>query len=221
MIGNDVIDLKLAREKHKWQRPRFLEKLFTEAEREFILDAVDPELRVWLLWSMKESAYKIVARMEGRRFYAPKQFECEVKNKFLRKGYVPPTSLSVHDSQNTDREVGDTLGGRITYGKSTFTTQSIITSNFIHTIAYSSQNSTAQFTQKHFQTPRTNHRHQSHFTHQELLKCYAEQTGIHPKNLSIQKDQLNIPRLFQHKKALSTHISLSHHGNYGAFAINS
>ena len=59
MIGNDIIDLDLTKIQSNWQRPKFLEKIFTLKERNFIQKAEDPELEVWKLWSRKEAAYKI------------------------------------------------------------------------------------------------------------------------------------------------------------------
>lgn len=58
MIGNDVVDLELAKEQSNWERKGFLEKVFTTSEQFLIRTAKDPHLQVWLLWSMKEAAYK-------------------------------------------------------------------------------------------------------------------------------------------------------------------
>ena len=76
MIGNDIIDLQLARQESRWQRKGFLNKLFTAQEQEMILQAAVPETMVWLLWSCKEASYKIVNRRMPIRFYAPQQFVC-------------------------------------------------------------------------------------------------------------------------------------------------
>ena len=72
MIGNDIVDLHYAKHQSNWQRRGFLDKLFTESEQVFIRNANDSEKVVWLFWSMKESAYKIIARQEKCSFYAPK-----------------------------------------------------------------------------------------------------------------------------------------------------
>jgi phosphopantetheinyl transferase (holo-ACP synthase) len=76
MIGNDVIDLALARSQSNWKRKGFLEKIFTEEERRLILESSDPETMVWAFWSRKEAAYKIFNRQTGLRLYNPQQFEC-------------------------------------------------------------------------------------------------------------------------------------------------
>jgi len=79
VIGNDIVDLKLASTQSNWRRKGFLQKLFTAEEQKFILNAVDSEFNVWLLWSMKEAVYKLVQRKyKLNRFFDPKQFGCKV-----------------------------------------------------------------------------------------------------------------------------------------------
>ncbi|CAM4346827.1 4'-phosphopantetheinyl transferase family protein [Gillisia limnaea] len=79
MIGNDIIDLKLTLGKNTWKRTGFLNKLFSQEEQDFILRSSDPELTVWLLWAMKESAYKAhQRRLELPRKFNPKAFRCEI-----------------------------------------------------------------------------------------------------------------------------------------------
>ena len=78
MIGNDIIDLSLAKTQSNWQRPGFLEKQFTNSEIDLIRKSETPFLLVWRMWSMKEAAYKVVVQQEHRRFFAPKKFECTI-----------------------------------------------------------------------------------------------------------------------------------------------
>jgi phosphopantetheinyl transferase (holo-ACP synthase) len=78
MIGNDVVDLELARTESNWKRKGFLQKLFTQSEQALIQQHHDPETMVWLLWSMKEAAYKIYNRQTGIRAFIPHKLECEI-----------------------------------------------------------------------------------------------------------------------------------------------
>ncbi len=82
MIGNDIIDKSLAAIESNWQRKGFLEKQFTKKEQDVIVNAENPFEMVWLLWSMKESAYKIYAQQCEERFFAPIKFECEIRDNF-------------------------------------------------------------------------------------------------------------------------------------------
>lgn len=74
MIGNDVVDLRLAATQSNWERSGYLDKLFTRDEQRQILKAADPAKMLWLLWSMKEAAYKAENRLTGIRNYCPSKF---------------------------------------------------------------------------------------------------------------------------------------------------
>ena len=78
MIGNDIIDLSLAKTESNWKRRGFLEKQFSANEQHFILNAPNSFEMVWRLWSMKEAAYKIFTQQHSVRFFAPKKFECKL-----------------------------------------------------------------------------------------------------------------------------------------------
>lgn len=79
MIGNDIIDLAQSRIESRWQRKGFIEKLFTAQEQQYIKDYDKPETMVWLLWSMKESAYKIYNRQTKIREYSPIKLRCSLE----------------------------------------------------------------------------------------------------------------------------------------------
>lgn len=76
MIGNDVIDLALAKKQSNWKRKGFLEKIFTTKEQSLILNSENPEISVWNLWSRKEAAYKIYNRQTQVMAYIPHRLEC-------------------------------------------------------------------------------------------------------------------------------------------------
>lgn len=86
MIGNDIVDLALAKIESNWQRQGFLDKIFTPSERLLIENAPNPEIIVWNLWTRKEAAYKIYNRETGKRGYFPLKLECKYESEF--KGIV-------------------------------------------------------------------------------------------------------------------------------------
>ncbi len=83
MIGNDIVDLALAKKESNWKRKGFLDKIFTPKEQFLILNSQDPEIMVWNLWSRKEAAYKIYNRETGIRGYFPLQLKCYYENETL------------------------------------------------------------------------------------------------------------------------------------------
>lgn len=78
MLGNDIVDLNLAKIQSNWRRKNYLDKIFTVEEQLLITSADKPDEMVWLLWSMKESAYKIHNRKTGIRDFAPKSLSCTI-----------------------------------------------------------------------------------------------------------------------------------------------
>jgi len=112
MIGNDVVDIVQSRRESNWQRPGFLEKIFNIEEQQLIHDHINKELMVWVLWSMKESAYKIYNRNTGIRGFIPQQLSCSVS----------------HESNNH-------FCGSVVCNGNLYYTHTIIKDDIIHTIA--------------------------------------------------------------------------------------
>jgi phosphopantetheine--protein transferase-like protein len=99
-IGNDIVDLNLAKVESNWQRKGFLEKQFTKTEQEEIHTSEDPFFKVWLFWSMKEAAYKCYTQSVKKRFFAPKQFECSLLS--WNQGVVVFKEIKFYTSSSFD-----------------------------------------------------------------------------------------------------------------------
>jgi phosphopantetheinyl transferase (holo-ACP synthase) len=110
MIGNDIVDLGLARKESNWERKGFLDKIFSLQEQHLILNNSNPELMVWNLWSRKEAAYKIYNRETGISGYFPRRLQCHYENE---------------------------ISGRVTIDDFVFYTQTYITDFYIYSIAVS------------------------------------------------------------------------------------
>lgn len=79
MIGNDIIDLDFTSAQSNWRRKGFLEKLFSPEEQLILTETAEPEISVWLLWAMKESAYKAHQRKFNlARKFNPRDFRCKI-----------------------------------------------------------------------------------------------------------------------------------------------
>lgn len=112
MIGNDVIDIQQTRQESNWRRKGFIQKLFTLDEQLLISNATNPEITVWLLWSMKEAAYKIYNRQTKIREYIPQKLVCSII------------------SQNHN-----TAAGIVTCFGNVYYTKTTLSKDYIHTIA--------------------------------------------------------------------------------------
>lgn len=112
MIGNDIVDLALAKKDSNWRRRGFLDKIFTTTEQTLIKDTQDQDLMVWNLWSRKEAAYKIYNRETGIRAYIPIQLEC------------------IYENETT---------GTVNCNGNTYYTKTLISGDKIHTIAFTNK----------------------------------------------------------------------------------
>lgn len=122
MIGNDIIDLTESRKESNWQRKGWIAKLFSPAEQQLITRSDNREILVWLMWSMKESVYKISNRQTAVSCYAPRQLVCQQ--------IIPGEGL---------------IRGKVVYEDIAYYTLSTVLLEYIHTIA-AVQNNLAQAT---------------------------------------------------------------------------
>jgi len=188
MVGNDIVDIAEAKQKSNWQRPRFLEKLFTLKEQQIIHKSENSFIMVWRLWSMKEAAYKLYTQIQPSRFYNPKQFECEI-----------------NESQ-----------GKVSYKDFTCHVKTKITSQYIISeTRLVAQDMISESIKIYNSSPK----YQSDMTKDILLSKVAEQYTILKDDLKLVKSEFGIPYVYQNSKKLNINISISHHGNYGAYAI--
>lgn len=190
MIGNDIIDLKLASIQSNWKRKGFLDKVFTKHEQELIFDSINPFKMVWTLWSMKESAYKIYVQKHNNRFFAPKKIQCQLTSK--------------------------TNGLVIIYNEE-YITSSVFDANFIYTTA--TLNNDRSFINNHFKITNDSYSIQHYECYERLILVLIEKLGIQKQGIYIKKNKLGVPKIYQDAKQLKPSFSITHHGNYGGYSI--
>lgn len=74
-IGNDIVDLAEPGVAGKERDTRFMDRVFTPAERRRILQAAAPTIALWKTWAAKEAAYKIASKLRQRVVFAHRAFE--------------------------------------------------------------------------------------------------------------------------------------------------
>ena len=108
----------VAAQESNWKRKGFLKKIFTEEEQSLIMSSQQPEATLWLLWSMKEAAYKIYSRQKGIRSFAPASLCCQLDSPLKNNQY--------HTHEATI--------GKVLIGDDTYLTESTGNDQLIHTI---------------------------------------------------------------------------------------
>ena len=183
MIGNDVVDIAKAKRDSNWERPGYLEKVFTKKEQCYISTSENKTEMVWRLWSMKEAAYKLYTQLHHSRFYAPNQFCCDIDNTFGKVCYKD-FSCVVKTHIQPEYIVSE---ARLT------------SEDFISTVIKIDEFSDNTIIQN------------------KLIKEVASAYSLSKNAIKIRKDGHNIPTI--HYKNDEIFISLSHHGNFGAYAF--
>ncbi len=81
MIGNDLVDIQIAYPEKKSENRNFIKKVFNPHEEKLISQSQNKETILWLLWSMKEAAYKAHQRISGHwPKLNPKDYKCRLLN---------------------------------------------------------------------------------------------------------------------------------------------
>lgn len=193
-MGNDIVDLAYAKQQSNWQRRGFLDKVFTAHEQHLIHTAKDPDQVVWLLWSLKESVYKLAIRQTNNRVFAPQKIAC-----FLNS----PTQ--------------EIQTGRVVYETGTYETTSTLTTDYIATIAFivgpapTYTHGIVSFVNATYST-------QYHTIREYVKQQYAARLGVSEQAIRIHKNKAGAPELTVGNES-QIPISLSHHGRYGSYGI--
>ena len=191
MIGNDIVDLHFAKTESPWRRPGFLEKVFTQHERECIESSTDPNALVWRFWSMKESAYKAYQRTLQARFFNPRRLSCSLAN---------------------EQE------GMVRVGLKKYKTITTTTDKFVYTIALSEE--IGSFDTNYFLLNDASYQTQHREIYRKVHQKMAELFGIPQAEIAIKKSNTGIPGLFVKNNPLESYLTITHHGHYAAYALS-
>lgn len=192
MIGNDIVDLQLAAQQSNWQRKGFLDKIFTSYEQDLISKSSNMTKKIWLLWSMKESAYKAYLQKYPQRFFSPKKLKCNILSKEL---------------------------GVVFVGNECFETHSKSSENCIHTIALSEIENKNPISE-YFEVGANSFEEKQLEIRSKLKMVVAKDFKIPCDNLKVLKSKIGVPQLFDNVNQLDLSFSLSHHGRFGAFCVS-
>ena len=188
MIGNDIVDLNLAYP-GAFMRKRYLDKVFDPQEQRMIEESENPFTTFWLLWSMKESAYKAHFRKNPRRRLNPVQLSCHP---------------------------GEESKGTVQIEGSSYDTLSLITEECIHTVAVETGTRLSWTDSGVIKVVKESSLRDG-IIDAMRAKC-ADKLNVFPEDVFLEKDANRIPHLKLYDLHDRLPCSISHHGNFGAFA---
>lgn len=206
MIGNDIIDLSLARAEMDILRPRVWQKIFTETEQQSLTASADKRLLAWIYWSMKESAYKIINRNIGRRFYAPLALEASLRSPVAGSQSDVGWPHSAFSVSAPGSDAGLVFSGMVAYQGDLLFTRTVVRVDFLHTVSLT----TDSFLNVVI-------RESSGFEYSDLIagRRQAElEKLLAGTDKLFRKDSLGLPFLASTLNSRIQAVSLSHHGKY-------
>ena len=191
MLGNDIVDLADPETSRGGQHPRFDERVFASCERAALARSSDPTRLRWMLWAVKESAFKGLRRTQPGTVLSPVQFVVDLDSQLHGTGsyrdqhYCASVELDrdcVHAIVSDDLTRAGTLWGsrRVADG----TVADIAASQQARSLA---------------------------------LDRISARLGIDRSELGIERVG-RIPHLLHRGACTLATLSLSHHGSYVSFA---
>ena len=189
MIGNDVVDLQVARAQSNWRRKGFLNKVFNPHEQFEIDHTNDPDGMVWLLWSMKEAAYKAHQRLHQ----LPRKLNWKQQKTFL------------------ESHISGRANGYVQIGESVYSTSSETTTAYVHTSAVARKD--LVYKAQVLEGPSAASKKAL------LETVSGANSTADKKELLLQKDQEGIPFISSENRLFIDSFSLSHHGRFSAFCL--
>lgn len=201
-VGNDILDLNRHSARHRHTDERFIQKILHPKEIILLQQSSNPVYFLWMLWTLKEAAYKYCKQADNSFIFSPKKIYTEQTHtyemfvlieegaeSFTSKGFDGTIVLTVY-----------TLSGPIK-------TYSVFSNNYIHTVAVKDEEDICWGVKKITDTSNLS---QSNEARDFVLKSFNN-----AKAELIFKEK--IPFIKVGEKFYAT--SLSHDGNYVSFAV--
>jgi len=214
--GNDIISLN-AINITRTKQPRFYSKILSGAERSLYntpeFAAIPLASFVWLLWSVKESAYKFLKRIDPELVFTPIKFEVE-------QLHVPATFTITHVEPEEFEGLGfddrPVLKGILSKGDIKLYSRSLVYDNLILSVV----NSTDDFDNIYWgikSIGNADHHTQSAAVREFLVASL--QNVLDDEDITISKTPQGIPVLLSGGKVTQIPVSLSHHEHLIAYSF--
>lgn len=200
-VGNDVVDLRESANTGKSKNLRFLKKILTDAEIEFVKNAENPESALWSLWACKEAAYKVKKKSFPGTAFIPRRWQV-VFNK--------------PQSTHSDGEV-------IIPETGTVFIRLFPNPQYIHCVAVDCLASLDKLIWSIESVPEEKNVNPSLYLRHFLGQNLAQYLSLNFRQIEIKRTRENgellPPRVYIDGKKASIDISLSHDGRFVAYAF--
>lgn len=214
--GNDIValsDINIART----EQPKFYSKIITPSEKEIFERSIAGHLSlanfVWLLWSVKEAAYKFLQRLMPGLIFSPSK---------IIIGYISiplyPVMIPFAGTQTEGTGFGEAIAysGTVVFGQHQLYFKTLVYQQFIASVV----NNTDNFEQigwgiKWIADPSA--ASQSEIVREFLLNRLS--SVFAGANLHIVKSEHGYPVIFQADTLIPAPVSLAHHDHWIAYSF--
>ena len=200
-VGNDVVDLKEPANAGKSRDSRFLKKILTDAEIEYVKNADNPDMELWSLWACKETAYKVIRKYLSATAFVPRRWQ---------------TVLNKTHSEYSEGEV-------VILGKDEVYIRLFSNPDYIHCVGADSLTVLDKLIWSVESLPKEE-TNPSFFSRYYLAQSIAKHFSLNSHEIKIrrakQSGNLQPPCVYVHGLKTDIDISLSHDGRFVACAFN-
>jgi phosphopantetheinyl transferase (holo-ACP synthase) len=211
--GNDIVALRSVNNE-RTSEYRFYSKILSASEQALYQQPSIAQIPfghyVWLLWSVKESAYKYLKRSMPDLLFSPTKIVIVDISVPKNGGDDKPASLTWDSTENA----GEFYTGKAVYGDSCIYFRSMISTEWIASVV----NSTEDFKGVHWgirYISHAGHAHQSKEARALLLKKISSFT---PGELQIKKSPVGYPVILNQGIDTQIAASLAHDGAFVAYS---
>jgi phosphopantetheinyl transferase (holo-ACP synthase) len=214
--GNDIVSLT-AINVTRTKGPEFYSKIISESEKELFAgldgDALLFEHYVWLLWSVKEAAFKYLHRLDPETVFTPV--------KFVVSGLEVPKTAAISGFEAQEMIANGFEGLLVWNSVVSFKGHTLYAKTIIHLELISSVvNHSKNFSDVFWGIKRvedTGYKFQSAAVRQFAIRHLQEILSL--SQLTIGKNQDEVPVLLSDNVDTGVPISLSHHGNWIGYSF--
>lgn len=200
-IGNDVVDLKEPANRDKSRDSRYLKKILTDAEIEFVKKVKRADAALWSLWACKETVYKVLKKSFTDVAFTPRLWQVNF----------------------TKTRIKYWEGEVVSPGQSPVFVRLLSNSDYIHCVGADNPSMLDRlvFGVDMLPEKETN---QSFFVRQCLAQQLAACFSLNLDNIEIrrtmQNNKLQPPQVYIDGRTSDIDISLSHDGRFAAYAVS-
>ena len=208
MLGNDVVDLRDPDARPESFRARFDDRVFSIDEQRAIAQDANPLARRWAHWAAKEAAYKLAKRIDSTFVFSPGRLVAKYSN--------DSDQLSLRTVGQRERRGLLELPHALSQGIRRLALRSLETAEWVHVVAvpvgsdWGDVDSAVEPLGGELKDP-------SVAVRRLAIREISRSLGVEAERFSIGREG-RVPTVEIDGSRTSLALSLSHHGNWIAYA---